>query len=435
MSADESSAPTLSAGDSPAPALSAVSGADPKATSALAWRVVESLALGSLQNDEQALRLMRALYVPPRSPLDPEPREQLMAWATSGAALAYLRASLPLPARARILSRVQLGIVRERLHTWSDPERRVSAPLSDEARELFRLLVGVGFSPREAMQRLGSWNPWTGEFPDGQWMPEGAVPTSPTRAVNVVGVRLSPALFMQVRQQLWTHPKSHVRSTLVEARGLSSEAAERVIAALGNGWSVGVELTAEEASDLVDATLRAKVERCVRSLLAEYPLHWAILARTELRESYEHETMWVQPNPRGQGILLSIHPDFVSTLSDRQCMAVLLHELHHVLFAHLREPPTSRAGTPESRAHAWTLACECTANEHIALPLPYDPITLEALGLPPNESTEQRYLRLVRSAKKLQIWQAKLTEARHTCERPQPLIVAAVPVSVKVDAG
>jgi predicted metal-dependent peptidase len=341
-----------------------------------------------------------------------------MDWARSGSALACARASMPAPTRPRLLDRLPIAQVLDALRDW--PVIEPWEPLDTPHREVFRLLVGAGFEPDEALTRTREWDPWTGELPDGQWIPESKMPIRPPAAVLVGKARLEPDLFMKVRAQCWSNP-GLAEATLVHAGGLAPARASAVVRALGNGWYVEAKPapSAPVAPTGAPSKAREAVERAIRALLAEYPLHWAILAQCELRESDAHETMWVTGRADGPGITLSFHPDFVASLSERHCTAVLLHEVHHLLFEHLGHPPRTNAGTPETRALAWLLATECTANEHIALPLPYEPIRIEAIGLPPNESTTERYLRLLRSPKKLATAMKLLGGGQlHDCGRP-----------------
>ena len=139
-----------------------------------------------------------------------------------------------------------------------------------------------------------------------------------------------------------------------------------------------------------DTSPAERVRRALHDLLIERPLHWTILGRAKIRETTEVDTMAVGLTSRGQ-LYLFYSPTFVLTLTHEHCKGVLLHEVNHVLFGHL----SGRPDEAERHRRAWEYACECTANEYVPYELPGEPITIESLDLPPGESTEDRFRRLV----------------------------------------
>ncbi|GEM_PF-810274 len=180
----------------------------------------------------------------------------------------------------------------------------------------------------------------------------------------------------------------------------------------------------------------ARVAAALNLLLLELPLHWEVLARTDLRQDRAHPTMAVGITERRKRPTLFYNPDFVMKLTVEETAGVLVHEVHHLLFGHLTRIPDDA----EEHPRAWILACEVTCNEHIRFPLPGQPYTIELLQLPPGESTKRRYERL--KTRKLPkdvcgcgppILRASLAEdpmsAGHTAdrpaERPEQVLVAA----------
>jgi hypothetical protein len=88
--------------------------------------------------------------------------------------------------------------------------------------------------------------------------------------------------------------------------------------------------------------------------------------------------------------VLYYHPAFVVACTYPELVGVLLHETHHLLFAH---PWLDPAQFPD--AQALLIAVEVTANEWIHEPLPGAPILLAHFPqLPANEDTVTRYRRL-----------------------------------------
>jgi predicted metal-dependent peptidase len=95
---------------------------------------------------------------------------------------------------------------------------------------------------------------------------------------------------------------------------------------------------------------------------------------------------------------LYFNASYIRSITREERKAVVVHELNHVVFNHLRTPPWGKEPQdPAKHDHlmrAWTLACEASANEYVPYELPGTPITYASLGLPPGESTEKRFSRL-----------------------------------------
>lgn len=143
-----------------------------------------------------------------------------------------------------------------------------------------------------------------------------------------------------------------------------------------------------------DSTASGRIGLAIRRLAGKYPFHARILEQFEVTASAQVGTMGVMAF--GDTIRLLYAPGFVLEIPLDQLVGVLLHEVHHILFGHILIDPADR---PDS--WALTVAEEVTANEFIVEPLPGQPIRLELFpDLPPMESTERRYRRLRRIAKK-----------------------------------
>lgn len=150
---------------------------------------------------------------------------------------------------------------------------------------------------------------------------------------------------------------------------------------------------------------RLAVDLAMRELMAARPFHWALLASTILVEDPGVGSMAVGHTIERR-IALFFNPSFVLSISSEQLCGVLVHELNHVILDHLRECPgpiSRRASIDTVTKHgwAWVIACEVTANQYVPYPLPGNPVTIEQFGLPPGESTYQRYRRLCRKSLKV----------------------------------
>jgi predicted metal-dependent peptidase len=123
-------------------------------------------------------------------------------------------------------------------------------------------------------------------------------------------------------------------------------------------------------------------------MLRVYPFHARFVAAWHCQATEATATMGVSVV---QGtIVLHYHPAFVVRCTYAELVGVLLHETHHLLFAHLWLDP---AQFPD--AQALMIAEEVTANEWIHEPLPGTPMLLAHFPyLPANEDTLTRYRRL-----------------------------------------
>jgi predicted metal-dependent peptidase len=132
--------------------------------------------------------------------------------------------------------------------------------------------------------------------------------------------------------------------------------------------------------------------RVARTRLAgDFPFHAKVLEKFLPFASPAVETMGVAA--AAGGVTLVYNPEFVLGLTADVLGGVMLHEVHHVVLGHLALRP---ADFPDR----WALivACEVSVNEFVTLPLPDGVIRLEQFpGLPPMESTLDRYQRLART--------------------------------------
>jgi len=123
-------------------------------------------------------------------------------------------------------------------------------------------------------------------------------------------------------------------------------------------------------------------------LLAKYPLHASVLGSMPVVCRPDVGTMGVTIS--GSKVHLLHNPGFVLKLPIPELIAVLIHEVHHVIFNHLL---MKRKDYPHRSA--LIVAQEVTVNEFITEPLPKGCVLLQDWPmLPPGESTDQRYQRL-----------------------------------------
>lgn len=143
----------------------------------------------------------------------------------------------------------------------------------------------------------------------------------------------------------------------------------------------GVVMTSTIAA--VNAIVAAR-----RRLIHKYPFHARFAAQWALSELASIETVGV--TIRSGTIHLLFNPAFVLSCSAPELGAVLLHEIHHLLFGHLWMKPSEY---PDGRA--LVIAQEVSVNEFVREPFPLRPVLLaDYPQLPPNEDTVRRYQRL-----------------------------------------
>lgn len=134
-----------------------------------------------------------------------------------------------------------------------------------------------------------------------------------------------------------------------------------------------------------------KVRLALDQLLGAFPLYGKIVAQGTF-EAARIPTMAV--TLRAKQLVFMYSGAFVRAHSLDAVTAVLEHEALHVILKHLEKNPTAY---PDIAAR--TIAEEVTVNELVTGTLPGNPLTISRFGLPPGESTHDRYVRLVRRPK------------------------------------
>lgn len=134
-----------------------------------------------------------------------------------------------------------------------------------------------------------------------------------------------------------------------------------------------------------------KVRLALDQLLDAFPLYGKIVAQG-IFEAARIPTMAV--TLRAKQLVFMYGGAFVRAHSLDAVTAVLEHEALHVILKHLEKDPTAY---PDIAAR--TIAEEVTVNELVTGTLPGSPLTISRFGLPPGESTHERYVRLVRHPK------------------------------------
>ena len=129
-----------------------------------------------------------------------------------------------------------------------------------------------------------------------------------------------------------------------------------------------------------------KMQVVLRRTLDRYPFHANIVA-AGVFIAERVGTMAV--TVRGGRLTFLYDVDFVLAQELDVLVGGLLHEVLHVVFDHLTADP---AAYPDRRAR--TISEEVTVNEAIAEPLPDGVLRIDQFGLPPDETTDERYQRL-----------------------------------------
>ena len=258
----------------------------------------------------------------------------------------------------------------------------------------WRLLVVAGIGPAEALAAARTPRRGDGALPTGQMVPDEALDVirrdAPARALLPSGRSISAAEADEVAEIIRRGHKIEAIKRLRVLTGSGLREARDDMESIADGavaW--GATEREPEAPAWSDAAARRMMDRAVESLLMERPFHWAVLAAARLVEDFTHPTMAVGFTTRGE-LTLFYNADFVRSLTPTGRMAVLCHEVNHVVFGHLSPPDEARVNE-----RAWRFACEVTANEFVPWALPGEPVTREQFSLPAMESTLDRYRALV----------------------------------------
>ncbi len=326
-----------------------------------------------------------------RSQLRPKrARQRLVAWLETDKPLRCIRAEYPARERPRFYAEE----TREFLETITADDR-------DRNQHAWRLCVKIGMSPQAAWEGVTKFRLRDRVLPTGQWITEDELAplirqNEGDTLILPNGIAISVGLVEAIRDEALGGRKiaaiknlrNHSGLGLRESKNLVEQLMDGLIlgASAGTGAlpPVGVAYTGRKRTKA-----RKRLDECIDGLLRDRPLHWVILSATKIVEDTTVQTMAVGLTGRAQPVLF-YNPRFTLKISRDQCKGVLLHEVNHLLFGHV-------SGQPAEALHnhfVWMVACEVTANEFIPYPLPGRPITLERVGLPPMESTHERFRKL-----------------------------------------
>jgi predicted metal-dependent peptidase len=383
---------------------SPVSGVDIKESVVLnwAWKAVELPLFGADDLDKIAVALPH--FVPG---VQSVAAKLVDAWVGSMHPLACIRAVWPPRDPPGWLHPIEIEDLYERLR-GGGPEVAL-----EHLHTMWRTLVEAGADPTTILEALADWMPWSAQLPTGQWVPRHLL--APGRivagAICLCGHWI-PLDLLDIVKAMTAEGKR--KAAVVEkvrcATDVSREDALELVTAILRGELDGESPT--DKGDVPDAAeahfLKDPLDAAIAQLVVDLPFHWAVLAGAHIVEDTTIPTMAIGVTKTGVATLFH-NPRFSRTISLRDRMGVLTHEVNHLILAHCEGMPTTGrraktgARTIEEEAHdrlAWMLACECTANEFVSFPLPGEPITIASLRLPSNESTQKRYTRL-RTRKRL----------------------------------
>ncbi len=259
-------------------------------------------------------------------------------------------------------------------------------------RECWELLVLAGMPPSSVGRAMHEWRISSGVLPTGQLIPDEAFAalrrsmpeTYSLKSGQVIAGSEAHEVFALIEQGAKIDAIRRLRELTNSGLREAKEDMEAMAARAG-GWGIAID---EVAPPIRDESARLAMDVAIEELLIERPFHWAVLAAATLVEDDLHSTMAVGLTRRDD-LMLFYNSAFALSLTLRERMAVLAHEVNHVLFGHLSPFPEAM-----NAFNAWVLACEATANEFVSWPLPGSPITCERLGLARMESTSQRFFEL-----------------------------------------
>ncbi len=259
-----------------------------------------------------------------------------------------------------------------------------------QRRAAWEILVRAGMEPSEALSAARDWRRSSGVLPTGQIISDEAVVAArlkgPESYTLHSGHVISADDAREVCERIERGDKIDAIKRLRELTGSGLGDAKGDMESMVTGNVLFGDARREPQSPpAYDPRARLALDVAIESLLVERPFHWAILAAATIVEDGTHATMAVGLTRRGE-LMLFYNPDFALGLTLNERMAVLAHEVNHVVFGHLT-PPVA-AGLARD---AWALACEATANEFVPWKLPGEPVTCASLGLPKMESTITRF--------------------------------------------
>jgi predicted metal-dependent peptidase len=262
-------------------------------------------------------------------------------------------------------------------------------------RPMWQVMVTAGMPPLEAHDTVLSWRRSNTVLPNGQMVPDDLIDeerrNAPDRVYLPSGHTVTEDVASKVLALMRRRLKLEAIKTIRQHSGSGLAEARDDAEAIDVGivrWGDDMEQTS--APTWVDAGARRAVLRAIEALLTERPFHWAVLAAARVVEDFSCATMSVAFTTYGE-LVMFYNPSFVTSLSPEQRMAVVLHEVNHVILGHVAAPPAETV----VNSLAWTYACEITANEFVPWALPGEPITRTLFSLPPLRSTLERYHALV----------------------------------------
>ena len=100
-------------------------------------------------------------------------------------------------------------------------------------------------------------------------------------------------------------------------------------------------------------------------LLQQEPFFASLSRRIHKAPSKHIPTAGVRINPQSAQFEMLYNPDFMSSLTDKQKLGVLMHEFYHIIFEHV----TTRLPA-EGMSMKWNVATDLAINSHIADMLP-----------------------------------------------------------------
>ncbi len=132
----------------------------------------------------------------------------------------------------------------------------------------------------------------------------------------------------------------------------------------------------------------------IARMLFQWPLFGAIIASWEIVADNTVHNPTVAIGLGRSGLRLYVNSQFIMNITLDQTIAVLHHEVRHVIYGHIFQHPASF-----DDPRALTIAQEVTVNEGLPGRLPGKPIRLSQFPqLPRDEDTLTRYRRLERSS-------------------------------------
>jgi len=124
------------------------------------------------------------------------------------------------------------------------------------------------------------------------------------------------------------------------------------------------EVESEEVEKPAEPKSKFDLNKCAARLLMQEPFFAALSRRIDKRESMDIPTAGVRVSDDGQYEML-YNPEFFESMTEKQRLGVLKHELYHLIFGHCSDR------LPEGKmTKTWNVATDLAINSHIADELP-----------------------------------------------------------------